>query len=320
MSSRPSDPPQRLWILILSWNRREDTLDCLASLAVQALPAGFELRTLVVDNGSSDGSVEALQAAFPRVELLALPANVGYARGVNAGLRLALDAGADWTLLLNNDTVAEPGLIAALVEAATASPEVGMLAPTVVYHDRPSQVWPSAGWRRRLTLAAFDSTAAPPSREPYDVDWATGCCLLVRRALWEQVGPLDPGFRVYYEDHDLCLRARAAGWRIQHVPVARIRHKVARSTGEGSPAQLYLMARSSVRYYWKHAPGARRPLIIAYRLGSLARTLWRCWRQGRPAAGRAYLRGLRDGLIDLEHPPDRSDGWPGTTDRSIATT
>lgn len=208
MSFRPSEPPRRLWIVILNWNRRQDTLDCLTSLVGQSLPAGLALHTLVVDNGSRDGSAEAVQAAFPGVELLALPANLGYARGVNAGLRLALEAGADWTLLLNNDTVAEPGLVAALVEAALASPDIGMLAPTVVYHDRPSQVWPSAGWRRRLTLAAFDSTADPPSREPYDVDWATGCCLLVRRQLWEQVGPLDPGFRVYYEDHDLCLRAR----------------------------------------------------------------------------------------------------------------
>ncbi len=334
-----------LWIIVLSWNRRQDTLDCLTSLEAQRIPEGVEARILVVDNGSTDGSVEAIRAAHPRVRIHALPANVGYARGVNAGLRRALEAGADWTLLVNNDTQAEPELIAGLMaaaeaEAATIGSSAGsestppsgsdpasrsdaklsMLAPTIVYHDRPEEVWPSAGWRRKLTLAAFDSTADPPSPAPYPVDWATGCCLLVRSALWREVGLFDPGFRVYFEDHDLCLRARAAGWRILHVPPARIRHKVARSTGAGSPDQLYLLARSSVRYYHKHSRGLHRLLLCLYRAGSLLRTLVRCWREGRPRAGRAYLRGLRDGLRDLRAGPDRRDGWPPSTDRSIAET
>jgi GT2 family glycosyltransferase len=329
MSSRGGR--SQVWTIVLNWNRREDSLECLASLAQQALPAGFEPRLLLVDNGSTDGSAEAVGAAFPAVEILKLPENLGYARGINAGLELAMAAGADWTLLVNNDTVAEPGLLSALLAAAaedspaagqTASSmgqDIGMFAPTIVYHDRPERVWPSAGRRRRLTLAAIDTTADPPSPEPYDVDWATGCCLLVRAALWRSVGRMDPGFRVYYEDHDLCLRARAAGWRIQHVPAARIRHKVAQSTGEGSPGQRYLLGRSSLRYYWKHSRGPHRLFLLVYRLGSLLLTLWRSLRQGRPEAGRAYLRGLRDGLADLRTPPERNEEWLPTP-ASIAKT
>ncbi len=301
--------------IVLNWNRRDDTLACLKSLAAQHLPPGAAQRLLVVDNGSTDGSVAAIRSVFPDVDVLALPRNVGYAAGVNAGVRRVLAGGADWTLLVNNDTVAAPGLAARLIEA-TGDPRVGLVAPTVYYHDDPDSVWPSAGWRRRLTLAAFDTTAHPPSEAPYDVDWATGCCLLVRRAVWASVGPLDERFAVYFEDHDFCLRAKAAGWRILHVPRARINHRVARSTGAGSPRQMYLMARSSVPYYLKHTRGAAwRALIIAYRLGSLARTLATQLAAGRRDVALAYLDGLRDGLADV-----RRAGLSRTEDAMTTTT
>ncbi len=283
---------------MLNWNRRQDTLACLASL-VALEDSGAHQRILLVDNGSTDDTVAAVRSAVPSVEVLALSENRGYAAGVNAGIRHALDQGADWTLLANNDTVAEPDMLAKLRGAAT-DPAVGLLAPTVYYADVPGQVWPSAGWRRAMTLAAFDTTARPPTRGPYDVDWATGCCVFVRRQLWEDVGLFDERFRVYYEDHDLCLRAKAAGWRILHVPEASIHHRVSASTGPGSPEQMYLLARSSVPYYLAHTTGFHRVLIVAYRLGSLARTLSRSLAAGRPAAGLAYVRGLRDGVRD-EH-------------------
>lgn len=284
--------------IVLNWNRRDDTLACLKSLAAQTLPPGAAQRVLVVDNGSTDGSVAAIRSVFPGVDVLELPRNVGYAAGVNAGVRRALAGDADWTLLVNNDTVAAPGLVACLL-AATGDPRVGLVAPTVYYHDDPDSVWPSAGWRRRWTLAAFDTTAHPPTDAPYDVDWATGCCLLVRREVWPSVGPFDERFGVYYEDHDFCLRAKAAGWRILHVPEARISHRVARSTGTGSPRQMYLMARSSVAYYLKHTRGAAwRAFIAAYRLGSLVRTVAALVSAGRAVSARAYLDGLRDGLAD----------------------
>jgi GT2 family glycosyltransferase len=210
----------------------------------------------------------------------------------------ALDDDADWTLLVNNDTVAQPGLVARLHEAARAR-DVGLAAPTVYYHDRPDRVWPSAGWRRPLTLAGFDTTADPPADEPYDIDWATGCCLLVRREVWQRVGLLDERYFFYYEDHDFCLRSRSDGWRIVHVPRAGILHKVARSTGEGSPRQAYLLARGSVPFYHRHTKGAHRLLIAAYRVGSLAKTVSTALIGGRPQVATAYVRGVADGVADV---------------------
>ena len=283
--------------IVLAWNGRADTLDCLTALAGQAVP-GVEHRLVLVDNGSADDTPAAVRAAFPDVEILALPENLGYARGMNAGLRHVLPAGPDWTLLVNNDAFAAPGLLAALLAAADAA-DVGLLAPTIYHLDPPGRVWPSAGRRSRLTLAARDTTARPPTRAPYDVDWATGCCLLVRRAVWDEVGLFDPRYHFYYEDHDLCLRVRAAGWRIRHVPAATAHHRVAGSTGVGSPRQAYLLGRASVRFYLDHTRGAQRGFILVYRLGSLVHTLARAFAHGRPAAGVAYLHGLRDGIDDV---------------------
>jgi GT2 family glycosyltransferase len=299
--------------IVLSWNRRDDTLACLDALVAQATP-GATHRVLLVDNGSTDDSVGGVRAAFPAVEIAALPSNVGYAAGANHGIRTALASGADWTLLVNNDTVAEPGLVAGLL-SATGQPRVGMATPTIVHLDAPDRVWPSAGWRRRWTLAPFDTTVLARGDAPRAVQWATGCCLLVARDLWLDVGLFDERYRFYYEDHDLCLRAVARGWRILHVPAARIRHRVAGSTGEGTPAQMYLLARGSVPFFLAHTRGAHRVFIVVYRLASLVRTVGEALGAGRPSVAAAYLRGLRDGWRDARSArADRTDAGGGDRD------
>jgi hypothetical protein len=298
----------RLATVVLNWNRRADTLTCLGSLARQQ-GVDFEHTVIVVDNGSTDGSPEAIRLAFPTTRVLSLAANGGFAAGMNAGLRAALAQDVDWVLLLNNDTVVDGGLAAALLTAAASDPAIGLATPTVYYFDRPGVVWPSAGKRRPSTLAPRDTTAQPPSSEPYDIDWATGCCLLVRRAVWQDVGLLDEGYRFYYEDHDFCLRVQAAGWRLVHVPRARVWHRVSASTGAGTPLQLYLLARASVRFYAQHSTGPRRAWMAPYRAGSFVHTTWACVRRGQPEAAVAYARGLADGWRDLRRQPTRSLEW-----------
>lgn len=285
--------------VVVNWNRPELTLEAMRALSALAVPAGVAHRLVLVDNGSTDGSLARLRPAMPEAEILELPANVGFARGANAGVLRALDMGADYTMLVNNDTVAEPGLLEQLVSAVEADPSIGMAVPTVTYFDSPERVWPSAGRRRRLTLAAVDTTASPPSDAPYDVAWAVGCCMLVKRDTWRSIGLFDTRFRMYYEDHDLCIRALEAGWRIVHVPAARIRHRVAASTGPGSPEQAYLLARSSVPYFWTHSRGVHRAFLIAYRALSLTRRVIEAAVRRQPAFARAHLAGVRDGIGDL---------------------
>jgi len=293
----PSSNKPLVASVVLNWNRKDDALSCLDSLRSQRVD-GWRHEVILVDNGSSDGTTEAVRALWPEIQVLALPENVGFAAGINRGIEAALDQGAEWTLLVNNDAVAPDGLLAELLRAAR-DPAVGFATPTIVYADDPSRVWPSAGTRRRLTLAPIDTTADPPSAEAYDVEWATACCLLVRSNVWRSVGLFDERYRFYYEDHDLSIRARSQGWRILHVPGPRVLHTVSASTGTGSPGNMYLLARASVPFFIRNTRGVQRIIIVPYRIGSLVRTVCRAVADGRPRSAWAYLVGLSHGIRDL---------------------
>jgi len=133
-------------IIVLNWNGGQDTLACLESLAQLDYP---EFGVLVVDNGSTDGSLQAVQERFPEIPIIETGENLGYAGGSNVGLRWALDHGADYALLLNNDTVVAPDFLRLLVEAVGADPRIGIAGPTICYYDRPEVIW-SAGGEHRL--------------------------------------------------------------------------------------------------------------------------------------------------------------------------
>ena len=147
--------------IVLGWNRRDDTLACLLSLSRQEA-GGHQHELLLVDNGSDDGTAPAARQALPGLAVVSLEANRGFAAAANIGIEMALEQGADFTWLVNNDALALPGLLGMLLDA-TAVEAIGMATPTVCTMDEPDVVWPSAGWRRSLTLAAFDTTARPPS-------------------------------------------------------------------------------------------------------------------------------------------------------------
>lgn len=288
-------PAPLVAIITLNWNRRDDTLAFLASCAALRYP---RLHTIVVDNGSADGSPEAVAAAFPGAEQIRNGANLGFAAGMNAGLRRALALGADYAFLANNDTTLAPDALGRLVAAAEEG-GAGMVSPAIYYASAPHRIW-WLGGRLRPALLEVRRYEAPPERHdprPFAVDFITGCGMLIRRDVLERVGLLDESFFMYYEDSDYCLRARRAGVCVLVEPRAAMYHKVAQSSGGSeSPNERYQMARSSVRFFRKHARPWQLALIVPYRAGSAARTLVRLAGRRRLDAARAYLRGLRDGL------------------------
>lgn len=227
-----SPPGPTVTVVVLNWNNWQDTVDCVESCRRVTHPS---VRLLVVDNGSTDGSEAILRERFPSVELLQTGENLGFAGGNNVGIRHALARGSDLVVLLNNDTVVDPVFVTALVEAAAAHPEAGMLCPKILLHDRPQVFWyagasyhPWLGWGRHRGAGEED-------RGQYDriepTERVTGCALLVTRALCERVGLLRDDFFCYAEDLEWGLRARAAGFSLLYVPTARVWHKVSRSTG-----------------------------------------------------------------------------------------
>lgn len=279
-------------IITLNWNRPRETLAFLASCAQLAYPM---LRTLVVDNASQDDSVAQVATHFPHAELVVNEHNLGFAAGMNVGMRRAMALGADYVFLANNDTVIAPNAIDALVETAQAS-QADIASPAIYYAQGSSRIWWTGGYRRWPTLEIRPCAEGELGAGPLAVDFVTGCGMLISRRCIERVGLFDERFFMYYEDSDYCLRARAAGYSAIVVPHARMWHRVATSLGgSGSPGERYHIARSSVQFFRKHTRGWAWLLVGPYRSASALRTLLRLVRRRQGRAAAAHLRGLWHG-------------------------
>lgn len=217
-------------IVVLNWNGAEETLACLESLA-PLLVKGYKI--LVVDNGSTDASPEKIRKAFPAVEQLRLPANLGYAGGNNAGFRRVQELQAEFVIFLNNDTIVEPGFSAPLVETLRLQPLAGIAVPKIYYWDRPDLLWYAGGVFRLSTglicHVGLRQKDSPEFDRPGSTGYATGCCFAMRCRDFEEVGGFDESFAMYAEDVDLSLRVRALGKSIEYVPSSRVWHKVSAS-------------------------------------------------------------------------------------------
>ena len=295
-----------VYVVTLTWNQKEDTLECLKSLSRMTYP---NFRLVVVDNGSSDGTEQAVAERFPSAEILVNDYNLGSPGGFNVGMQHALDQGADYVLIMNNDTVVAPDMLDQLM-ARAGPPDVGMLAPKIYYFDPPDLIWSVGGdvhpWLLQPTSSGHRLEDRGQWEEVIERGFFVSCALLISRRMLLDVGMFDMlYYPIYGEDLDLCLRARQAGYRLLLVPQAHMWHKVSASAGgTDSPRQCYLLARSSVRYMRKHATGAVWLSMILWRIGSAAKTLSRLLVRRRFESMAAYLRGLRDGILLPMEPTD----------------
>ena len=253
--SGPSKTAPSVLVVVLTWNGREDTLACVESVLAQDYP---RFRLFVIDNASSDGTAEALQQRFDnRIEILRQKENLLYAGGMNAGLERARQLGTEFVLLLNNDIVLDPGMLAALVRAAGADGRVAAAGPKIYYHSRPDRLWFAGGelslWRGWPHHRGLRQVDRGQHDRGYDADYLTGCALLLRTAVLDEVGLLDTGYAMYAEDADWSLRARQRGYRLRYVPEARLWHKVSASAGARSLFKIRRRFRSQLRLLRRHA-------------------------------------------------------------------
>ncbi|MEX2181705.1 MAG: glycosyltransferase family 2 protein [Gemmatimonadaceae bacterium] len=218
-----------VFAVVLNWGREADSIACVDSLVANAFPLS---QVILVDNASPDGSGHRLHERYPDAPYLQAGTNLGYAGGNNLGVAHALSLGATWVLVLNNDTICEPGMLAALLEAGHADPRCAAVAPKIVRADDPTILWSDGGDfspMRALGRQRGGGTTdiLPEQRSPAACSFLTGCCLLLRA---EAIARYDELFRAeyfaYVEDAELAIRLQRDGWRLVYQPHARLRHKV----------------------------------------------------------------------------------------------
>jgi hypothetical protein len=243
-------------VVVLNWNRKEHSLACLE--AVTSLDYANCI-VIFVDNASSDGSPTAVRARFPGVEIIQTGANLGYAGGNNAGIRRALELGADYVFLLNNDTVVDPDAVQMLVTVAEANPDSGALGPWIYYlHDR-HRLWFATGrWNRdhlRFEWPGQGCIDTELDRRDVETDYVCGAALFLRAAVLRRIGLLDERFFLVFEESDWCFRAKKAGYTCRMVPEARVWHQVGASFGsESSPLRRYFSSRNELLWAEKNLP------------------------------------------------------------------
>lgn len=245
-------PPQ-ITVSIVSYNTRELLRRCLQALAAQDEP----LQVIVCDNGSTDGSVEMVRAAFAHVELIQSGGNIGFGRANNRAFERARGR---YFLLLNSDAFPHSGALTILREWMDAHPDVGAVGPQLLFPDGALQLsWgddPQRGgifWEQTFLGAVrgrLSCAKAVEASEAREVDQLPGACELVRSEAYRQIGGFDPNFWMYVEDVDFNIALRAAGWQIWFVPRSRVTHHLGGSSGKWQSRARMVAAYNASRFYF----------------------------------------------------------------------
>jgi len=295
-------------ILILNWNDKRNTLETLES--VRGLQyANFEV--FLVDNSSTDGSVEVISKDFPEVHLLVSRDNLGVAEERNLGLNTILHhADVDYVLFLDNDVTVEPPLLNKLVEAAEREAALGIVGPIVYYHSDPQRIW-SAGSRFifREVITRFRLNNHLMRQELGEgieyVGALSGCCMLVKRRVFGTVGWFNPQYVMACDDADFCYRAAKGGFGRAVVNHAKLWHKVSASTGGGyTPPRTYYNGQSTILFLKEHGRLWNWVTTLTFAALSLPIAYLRERRLGNQQAVAMKLRGYLDGLLGRPVAPE----------------
>lgn len=280
-------------IVLVNWNGREDTLACLESLRHISYP---NYSVTIVDNGSTDGSQDAIRSAYAGVRLIETGENLGFSGANNIAIQEALNNDVEAILLLNNDTVVAPDFLNSLVETLFSTPEIGAVNSKIYYHSQPDVIWSAGGMiDRRSGIATqlhVNEQDIGQANEPVDVDYAVGCSIMVRGAVVEMAGLLDESFFLYYEEAEWCRRIRESGFRIVYVPDSKIWHKVSASIEHAQERMLYYFCRNRLLYLRKAgAGGVRQTYIIITEFLRMAASFFV---RRQPKRSKAVLRAVTD--------------------------
>ena len=248
----------KVTVVVLNWNKPDDTIECLESCRKIDYP---NYETLLVDNQSSDDSVARVKKSFPDQEIVENPENLGYAGGNNAGIRVALARGADYVFLLNNDVTVDPNVLTELVRTFEKNPTAGIVAPQVLYYDDPATInslGTSMDWlRMRPKLGYYQQKDSLSYPEVMPQEILLGAALMLSRRMLQTVGLIDEEFFIFHEEADWCFRSRKADFENLTASKAVIYHKESKTMREFSTLTHYYSTRNFLYFTKKNANPAQ---------------------------------------------------------------
>lgn len=247
-SNETSRHSPSVFIIIVNWNGYRDTLECVESL----YKINYKnYKVILIDNGSDTNEIDAITDKFPSTVLIKSNANLGFSGGNNLGIEFSIQSGAEYVLLLNNDTIVEVDFLNHLVGNIIQNDKVVIAVPKINYHSNPQTIWYGGGFISKIRGSGFtlgEGKFEGSYNKNKFVTFATGCCLLIETRVIKQIGTLDESYFLYLEDVDYCLRVISAGYKILYVADSKIYHKVSVSTKKNNALlPLYYVTRN--RFY-----------------------------------------------------------------------
>lgn len=299
---------KKVAVILINWNSYDLTRDTLNSFRKVTY---LDLDIIVVDNGSTDGSGDRLEVEFPELIMIKSSSNTGFTGGNNIGFQYAIAQGYPYAMMLNNDVEVESDFLEPLVYALDENKRLGAVQPLIYFHHDKEVIWNAGSVRNSWTgeTITLDYNVRDSGLERRwirkQVDWLTGCALLVRTDILKEIGLLKEDFFIYYEDVELSFRIRKAGFDLSYEPSSVIYHKAGMSSktaekgAEGylNPTVHYFNARNRIwilRRYTKHL---FIPSVIMYQLGYFLVVSLYFILRGRFTKLGAWLRGIKDGLF-----------------------
>lgn len=263
----------KVFLIILNFNSDRVTSECLESVW-QLDAGGIDLKVVVVDNGSNDGSKEILRKfkslKEQKFKLIENKENLGFSGGNNVGIKYALNSGADWVFLLNQDTEIAKKALVRLIETAKKNPQAGILSPKIYFsegyefhcgryskEEKGKVIWYAGGkidWQNVIgSHRGVDEVDRGQYDQVEETEFVSGCAMLIKRKVLEEIGGFDEKYFLYYEDADFCQRARQAGFGLFFVPQAKVWHKNLGTGKTGSELQDYYLTRNRLLFGWRWA-------------------------------------------------------------------
>ena len=267
MTEPEANAPQSVWAIVLTHGGAEEiTAACFDSLLTQDYRS---LTILLVDNASYDGSGARLRDRYPDVEYLNTGGNFGYTGGNNRGMQYAMARGADYLLVMNNDTILEPRCVATLMESVPSAERLGALAPKILFYEDPSRIWYAGGdfsYARAMGSHRRELELDTPDEAPRldRMTFATGCCFLMPSSVARAVGGFREDFFIYCEDLELSLRLVKSGYHLYYQPAARMLHREPAQRPDSTPFQILHRDRNRRRIARQHFTMAQRAVFALW--------------------------------------------------------